>query len=101
MKYEKLVRDRIPEIIKGKGETPITHIAEMEEFQRKLREKLDEEIREFDEKPSVEELADIVEVLESLAKAHDISWENMLDIKKKKADERGGFSQKIILDEMT
>jgi len=98
MKFEKLVRDRIPEIIESKGETAVTHIAEEREFREKLREKLDEEIEEFDKSPNAEEMADIQEVLQALAKAHDIKWDRMKEIQKKKAKERGGFEQRIILD---
>jgi len=99
MKFEKLVRDRIPEIIESKGETAVTHIAEDKEFREKLREKLDEEIEEFDKHHNAEELADVLEVLEALAKSHDISWERVKELKKKKAKERGGFEQRVILDE--
>jgi predicted house-cleaning noncanonical NTP pyrophosphatase (MazG superfamily) len=99
MKFEKLVRDKIPEIIESKGETAITHIAEESEYKKKLREKLDEEIAEFDKNPSSEELADIEEVLHALAKVHDIGWDRVKEVQKKKAKERGGFTERIILDE--
>ncbi len=101
MKFEKLVRDKIPQIIESKGETAITHIAEEREFREKLREKLDEEIEEFDKNPSAEEMADIQEVLQALAEVHGIKWDRVKELQKKKAQERGGFTQRIILDETT
>jgi len=101
MKFGKLVRDKIPDIIRSKGETAVTHIADDTEYQTKLREKVSEELAEFDAKPCAEEMADLQEVCEALTKAHGISWEEVQELKKKKREERGGFEQRIILDETT
>lgn len=93
MKYEKLVRDRIPEIIEKKGEIAETHIAEEKEFKEMLRKKLDEEIEEFDKEPSAHELADTLEVLQALAIIHDFKWERVKEILKKKTHEDSESSE--------
>ena len=63
--YHKLVRDRIPEMIKKQGETPVLRILEEEEYLEALDRKLEEEIREYQEDKSLEELADVLEVIRS------------------------------------
>ena len=100
MKYNKLVRDKIPEIIKEKGKTPITHIATDEEYKKKLYEKLKEEIDEFLDKPSNEELADILEVIYSISELNNIKIEELELLRKEKAKKRGSFKNHIILDEV-
>ena len=100
MKYDKLVRDRIPEIIKEDGKEPVTHIADEEEYWKKLKEKLKEEVDEFLEKSNEEELSDIVEVIDSICDFKGINKEELESIRKKKAEKRGGFKKKIILDEV-
>lgn len=99
MKYNKLVRDKIPDIIRGNSDIPVTHIADDKEYSKKLLEKLQEEVDEYLKDNSVEELADILEVLHALAKTHGISVKELDDIRVKKLKERGGFEDKIILDE--
>ena len=99
MKYNKLVRDKIPEIIKNKGAVPITHIADDEEYWKKLKEKLQEEVDEFLEEGNEEELADIFEVIYAICDFKKIDKEKLELLRIKKAEERGGFKDKIILDE--
>ena len=66
--YNKLVRDEIPNILTEKGKKFTSHVAkDKEEYKNKLMEKLQEEVGEFLEKPCVEEIADIQEVLDALA----------------------------------
>lgn len=99
MKYNKLVRDKIPEIIKQKSKIPITHIADDKEYWQKLKEKLLEEVDEFQKKDTKEELADILEVIYAICDLKKIDKEELEVLRKKKAKERGGFKDKIILDE--
>jgi len=99
MKYDKLVRDKIPEIIKSKGVVPITHIASDEEYQQKLKAKLQEEVNEFLEDLNQEELADILEVIYALCDLYKFDKEKLEQLRKDKAKKRGGFKDKIILDE--
>ena len=99
MDYHKLVRDRIPEIIVQKGSTPHTRIATSDdEFKEVLRKKLHEEVEEFIQNPSVEEAADIVEVLRAFTGVYSFSLENLEEVRYKKAQERGAFEKRIILE---
>ena len=99
MKCNKLVRDRIPEIIKQKGKVPITHIADNREYWQKLKEKLQEEVDEFIKDSNEEELADILEIVYTICDFKKINKEKLEILRKKKARERGSFKNKIILDE--
>lgn len=98
MKHNKLVRDKIPEIIKSNGETPITHIASDKEYFQKLKEKLQEEINEFIQSNEKEELADILEVISAICDYKNINQEELELIRKTKTQEKGQFKNKIILD---
>lgn len=99
MKYDKLVRDRIPEIIKGNGDVPVTHKANKEEYWKKLKEKLKEEVNEFLEGEEKEELADILEVIYSICEFKNIDREELERIRKEKSKNRGSFKDRIIIDE--
>lgn len=98
MKYNKLVRDNIPEIIKEKNLTPIVHIADNDEFYKKLKEKLIEETNEFIDNDKIEELADILEVIDSITDFKEFNKQDLLLIKENKKNKRGGFDRRIILD---
>lgn len=99
VRYDKLVRDKIPEIIKAKGKQCKTHVAENAEYVEKLKQKLLEEVHEYLESGDVEELADIKEVLLALYEIENISEIKIEEMRKRKFVERGGFSKKIILEE--
>jgi len=97
--YNKLVRDKIPEIIAAKGGVSKTHIASEAEYMQKLEEKLGEEVAEYLESKNPEELADICEVVYALGELRSLSPSELEALRKKKVDERGGFMKKIILEE--
>ena len=95
--YNKLVRDRIPEIIEVHGETPIVRVLEQDEYTRALRQKLGEEVAEFLESGDAEELADIMEVVLALASAGGTSHEQLESIRLAKREARGGFEKRLFL----
>ena len=100
-KYNKLVRDRIPEIIEGNGEEPITRILNDEEYRSELIKKLNEEYDEVvnaSGEDIIEELADMLEVMESIANLQNKTLDNIIKKKEKKKNKRGGFSKKIFLE---
>jgi predicted house-cleaning noncanonical NTP pyrophosphatase (MazG superfamily) len=99
MIYNKLVRDKIPEHIRGKGDVPLYHVAEDVEYWQKLKEKLSEEVLEFQKDENIEELADMLEVIDAIITYKDFKKEEIKKVKEKKAEEKGGFNERIILDE--
>ena len=99
-RYYKLVRDRIPEIIDFTGQSCTTEVLSQEEYLRLLDEKLTEELDEYQESKSLEELADLLEVMEAVVKARGCTTEELLRIKQEKYEKRGGFEQRILLKEV-
>ena len=97
MVYNKLVRDKIPELIEKQGETPSIRVLEREEYFRHLEQKLDEEVGEYHRDKTVEELADILEVVFALAEANEVTRQELLSVYQKKHDARGGFEKRIFL----
>lgn len=98
IKYDKLVRDRIPEIIELNNCECNYHVATDEEYSRYLHKKLIEEGDEFKRKPCAEELADILEVVDALRKFYDIPISEIKHKKLMKNVNRGAFDKKLILD---
>ena len=97
MIYNKLVRDKIPSIIESQGKTPKVCILDDDAYALALERKLDEEVGEFHKDKNLEELADILEVVYALAENLGCTKEELLEIYRKKHDERGGFRQRILL----
>jgi len=97
----KLVRDKIPELISKDGRQPHTHIADDAEYWTALKDKLTEEVREFLQSDSPEELADILEVVHAICDFKGLDFDELERLRIKKASERGGFGQRIILDKIS
>jgi len=97
-KYNRLVRDRIPDLLKRQGQTPVTRILDDGEYVEGLIDTLCEEVYEFDEDRNVEELADIIEVLMALAGALGISQQELKKVRDQKAISRGSFKKRIFLE---
>ena len=93
--YNKLVRDKIPEILDQKGVAYEKRIATAEEYRAELVKKLQEEVSEFSEAGDPDELADVLEVISALKTLPEYAQVESLQLRKR--EERGGFGQKIIL----
>lgn len=101
--YNKLVRDKIPEIIKGNGEEPVTRILDDKEYKLELEKKLNEEYQEVLEaqgKDRVEELADMIEIIRHLAQLEGSSLDEVVKVADEKKIERGAFAKKIFLEKV-
>lgn len=96
--YNKLVRDKIPEIIKAEGKQVKTRILDDEEYRKELNKKLQEEVKEYLEDNNVEELADIVEVIYGILNSMNIPVEKFEKVRKEKAEQRGAFQNRIFLE---
>jgi len=97
IEYNKAIRDKIPEIIKKSGNDCNIQTLSDEEFQIELEKKLREEVKEYLESKSVEELADIIEVIERISQLKGVSFDELEKIRQKKADERGRFNDNLFL----
>ena len=96
--YHKLVRDRIPEIIEKDGKQCTCSVLLDEDYIRLLDQKLNEELNEYQESKSMEELADLLEVIRAVALARGSSIEEVEQIRIKKAEKRGCFDKRILLE---
>lgn len=98
--YNKLVRDRIPEIIEEDGKRCVCETLPPERYIAMLDAKLNEELAEYQQSKSLEELADLLEVMGAVVKARGFTWEELTAIRKKKLEARGGFEKRILLKEV-
>ena len=97
--YKKLVRDKIPDIIKADGgECEFRVIDSNKEYKQYLDRKLREEVNEFISSPSIGEIADILEVLDALKAFHNFSVEDIKEAKRLKRKTHGGFIGRIVLE---
>ena len=95
--YHKLVRDKIPDIIASAGKACETAAVTGQEYLELLELKLNEELEEYLQSKSMEELADLLEVIRAVAAARGSSMEEVEAIRRRKADERGGFEKGVLL----
>lgn len=100
IKYHKLVRDRIPEIIESSGKTCVTEILSDEEYLRMIDEKFNEELAEYHKDQNIEELADLLELIYAATIARGYSLEELEQVRAEKAAKRGSFEKKILLKEV-
>jgi predicted house-cleaning noncanonical NTP pyrophosphatase (MazG superfamily) len=98
--YNKLVRDNVPDTMARQNKQIVYHSATTDkEYWFKLREKLQEELHEFDDRGDIESLADIFEVLEAMAKARNMDLKEVMAVKENKQIEKGSFDKRIILEQ--
>ena len=98
--YNKLVRDKIPEIIMKSGKTAHCHVLDNNEYIAELDRKLNEECAEYQSDKSIEELADMLEVMYAIAEARGYSVAELERVRLEKAEKRGGFSERIFLEQV-
>ena len=95
--YNKLVRDKIPGLIRQQGAKPLIRVLDDEEYAHCLADKLNEEVAEFHRDRNIEELADILEVVFALADSLGSSRAELMEVYQQKHDARGGFADRVFL----
>ena len=98
--HNKLVRDRIPEIIEASGRTCVATMLPDDAYIRALDAKLNEELAEYQQSKSLEELADLLEVMGAVVKARGYIWDDLTRVRKEKRAARGAFDKRIFLKEV-
>lgn len=98
--YNKLVRDRIPEIIESSGKKCTVEILSDADYLKMIDQKLDEELAEYHQDQNIEELADLMEVIHAAAVARGYTLEDLERVRSEKSAKRGGFEKKILLHEV-
>ena len=100
IKYHKLVRDRIPEIIESAGKKCIYTELSDDAYIAMLDTKLNEELAEYQDSKSLEELADLLEVMQATVLARGYTLEELERVRAEKATKRGGFAKRLLLEEV-
>ncbi len=100
MRCEKLVRDLVPQLIEENGDEAVTRLLEDEEYFQALKNKLKEEVTEYIESDDSEELADIIEVIRALIDYHSMNFDQLESVRRRKLEERGGYTSRIYLEEV-
>lgn len=102
--HNKLVRDLIPTIIKNSGKKSSIRILNDDEYIKELNKKMFEELNEYiateNCEDTIEELADLLEIMYTIAEYHGASIEQLEEVRREKAEKRGGFKDKIFLIEV-
>lgn len=96
--YNKLVRDRIPEIILNSSRKPITSVLDKDNYKKELDKKLQEELQEYLKDDNVEELVDLVEVVYAILDFKNVSIQEFERIRNEKVIQRGAFKDRIFLE---
>jgi len=96
---KKLVRDRIPELIRADGGVVVTRRLSGEDLLLALLDKLEEEVSKVRTAPSLEELADVAEVLAALTALLGYSEEELQRARARKREAKGSFTQGVWLEE--
>ena len=97
IKYDKLIRDKIPEIIEQSGKKCIVEVMDNDTYIEYLDQKLNEELAEYHQDKSVEELADLLEVIYAVVVARGYSVDDLERIRVEKAEKRGAFEKRLLL----
>ncbi|WP_442600032.1 nucleoside triphosphate pyrophosphohydrolase [Neobacillus sp. D3-1R] len=102
--YNKLVRDKIPEVIESTGKKFSTRILTEDEYITELKKKSFEELEEYihtnNDKDAIEELADLLEIIHAFAEYHGTIFDEIEEVRKSKEKKRGGFKEKVFLIEV-
>ena len=97
IEYDKLVRDKIPEVIETSGKKCDIEVLSDEQYLEYLNKKIKEEVNEYLESGEVEELADLEEVLRAILAVKNVSYDEFEKIRISKVEKRGAFEKKILL----
>ncbi len=98
IEYNKLVRDKIPQIIEEDNKKCYVRVLNDDEYLSMVDAKLDEELAEYHKDQNIEELADMLEVIYAATKARGYSIEELERVRREKAEKRGAFDMKIFLE---